>query len=82
MGTLSRDFNTNLAPQCKAFSWDFSRALNIEKLIAPLFRGHEGAGDTNDWCITFMTEGHRPVIVKRAVISSKSGWKLSTIFKV
>ena len=25
-------------------------------------------------------EGHRPVIVKRAVISSKGGWKLSTIF--
>ena len=24
--------------------------------------------------------GHRPVIVKRAVIGSKSGWKLSTIF--
>ena len=25
-------------------------------------------------------EGHRPVIVKRAVIGSKGGWKLSTIF--
>ena len=24
--------------------------------------------------------GHRPVIVKRAVIGSKGGWKLSTIF--
>ena len=26
--------------------------------------------------------GHRPVIVKRAVIGSKGGWKLSTIFKL
>ena len=26
------------------------------------------------------TEGHRPVNVKRAVIGSKGGWKLSTIF--
>ena len=26
------------------------------------------------------TSGHRPVIVKRAVIGSKCGWKLSTIF--
>ena len=25
-------------------------------------------------------QGHRPVIVKRAVIGSKGGWKLSTIF--
>ena len=24
--------------------------------------------------------GHRPVIVKRALIGSKGGWKLSTIF--
>ena len=27
------------------------RALEIEKLKAPLFRGPEGAGETNDWCI-------------------------------
>ena len=27
-----------------------------------------------------MSLGHRPVIVKRAVIGSKGGWKLSTIF--
>ena len=27
-----------------------------------------------------MALGHRPVIVKRAVIGSKGGWKLSTIF--
>ena len=26
------------------------------------------------------TSSHRPVIVKRAVIGSKGGWKLSTIF--
>ena len=27
-----------------------------------------------------MSVGHRPVIVKRAVIGSKGRWKLSTIF--
>ena len=27
-----------------------------------------------------MSLGHRPVIVKRALIGSKGGWKLSTIF--
>ena len=27
-----------------------------------------------------MSLGHRPVIVKRAVIDAKGGWKLSTIF--
>ena len=47
-GAFSRDFTTNLARQCRAFS----RALKIEKLKAPLFRGPEGAGATNDWCIT------------------------------
>ena len=26
------------------------------------------------------TVGHRPVIVKKALIGSKGGWKLSTIF--
>ena len=41
-------FTANVAPQSRAFS----RALEIEKLKAPLFRGPEGAGDTNDWCIT------------------------------
>ena len=46
-GAFSRDFTTNLAPQCRAFS----RALEIEKLKAPLIPGPEGAGDTNDWCI-------------------------------
>ena len=34
-GGSSRDFNTNLAPQCRAFS----RALEIETLKAPLFCG-------------------------------------------
>ena len=41
------DFTTNLARQCRAFS----RALKIEKLKAPLFRGPERAGASNDWCI-------------------------------
>ena len=47
-GAFSGDFTTNLARQCSAFS----RALEIEKLKAPLFRGPEGAGSSNDWCIT------------------------------
>ena len=46
-GLFSGDFTTNLARQCRAFS----RALKIEKLKALLFRGPEGAGATNDWCI-------------------------------
>ena len=44
---FSGDITTNLARQCRAFS----RALKIEKFKAPLFRGPEGAGATNDWCI-------------------------------
>ena len=48
VGAFCRAFTTNVAPQCRAFS----RALEIEKLKAPLFRGPKGAGDTNDWCIT------------------------------
>ena len=47
-GAFRGAFTTNVAPQCRAFS----RALEIEKLKAPLFRGPEGAGDSNDWCIT------------------------------
>ena len=47
-GAFSGDFTTNLSRQCRAFS----RALKIGKLKAPLFRGPEGAGATNDWCIT------------------------------
>ena len=46
-GAFRGAFTTNVAPQCRAFS----RALEIEKLKAPLFRGPEGAGDSNDWCI-------------------------------
>ena len=49
VGSFSGDFTTNLAQQCRAFS----RALKIEKLKAPLFRGPEGAGATNDWCINY-----------------------------
>ena len=37
-GAFSGDFTTNLAWQCRAFS----RALKIEKLKAPLFRGPKG----------------------------------------
>ena len=48
-GAFRGAFTTNVAPQCRAFS----RALKIEKLKAPLFRGPKGAGDTNDRCITF-----------------------------
>ena len=38
-GAISRVFTT----KCKA--------LKIEKLKAPLLRGPEGEGETNDWCI-------------------------------
>ena len=47
-GGFSGNFTTNLVRQCRAFSG----ALIIERLKAPLFRGPEGAGATNDWCIT------------------------------
>ena len=49
-GAFRRAFITNVAPQSMAFS----RALEIEKLKSPLFRGPEGGGgggETNDWCI-------------------------------
>ena len=39
-GAFSGNFTTNLARQCRAFS----RALKIEKLKAPLFRGPRGPG--------------------------------------
>ena len=42
-GAFCGAFTTNVALHC--------RALEIEKLKAPLFCGPEGAGDTNDWCI-------------------------------
>ena len=35
-----------------------SRALKIETLKAPLFRGPEGAWDTNDWCINVVEQHH------------------------
>ena len=54
-GAFSGDFTINLARQCRAFS----RALKIEKLKAPLFRAPEGAGATNDWCITPESRGDR-----------------------
>ena len=54
-GAFRRAFTTNVAPQSRAFS----RALETEKLKAPLFRGPEGAGDTNDWCIRKM-DGNPP----------------------
>ena len=61
-GAYSGDFTTNYARQCRAFS----RALKIGKLKAQLFRGPEGAGATNDWCITPRTlhrevQGSNPV---------------------
>ena len=37
---FSGDFTTNFARQCRAFS----RALEFEKIKAPLFRGPEGGG--------------------------------------
>ena len=46
-GAFSRDFTTNLARRCRAFT----RALKNEKLKARPFPGPGGAGDTNDWCI-------------------------------
>ena len=46
-GALSRDFIINLSPQCR----EFSRALQTEKLEAPLFLVPVWAGTTNDWCI-------------------------------
>ena len=51
-GAFSGDFTTNLQKKCRAFS----RALKIEKLKVPLFRGPEGAGATNDWCINYFRE--------------------------
>ena len=47
-GAFRRAFTTNVAPQYRVFS----RALDIEKLKIPLFRGPERTGDTNDRCIT------------------------------
>ena len=43
-----------MAPQSRAFT----RALEVEKFKALLFRGLEGAGDTNDWCIIVVEQHH------------------------
>ena len=61
-GAFIGDFTTNLARQCRAFS----RALKIEKLKAPLFRGPRGAGATNDWCIIELSalELHHPLFTQ------------------
>ena len=56
-GAFCGALTTNVAPQCRAFS----RALEIEKLKAPLFRGPEGDGDSNDWCI-YYTEKEQFII--------------------
>ena len=53
-GAFRRAFTTNVAPQCRAFS----RALEIEKLKAPIFCGPKGAGETYDWCITVVEQQH------------------------
>ena len=53
-GAFCRVFTTNVSPQCRAFS----RASEIKKLKALLFRGLEGAGDTNDWCIILVEQHH------------------------
>ena len=43
-GAFRRAFTTNVTPQCRALSRTLSRALEIEKLKAPLFQGPEGGG--------------------------------------
>ena len=73
-GAFSGGFTTNLARQCRAFS----RALKIEKLKAPLFRGPEGAGATNDWCITWeiTQQIDRACTVRVNSLSQKKGTQL------
>ena len=52
---------TNLAPHCGAFS----RALKIDNIKGPLFPGPEGAGNTNGWCINWMSleQGKGPTVI-------------------
>ena len=45
---FSKDFTTNLNPEC----WAFSRALKIDKLKAPLLPSPIEAIDTIDWFMT------------------------------
>ena len=54
-------FTTNLAPHFGAFS----RALKNEKIKVPLFPGPEGAGNTNGWCINWMSieQGKGPMVI-------------------
>ena len=59
-GAFSGGFTTNFARECRAFS----RALKIEKLKAPLFRGPEGTGASNDWCINM--EAHYGISIPSA----------------
>ena len=48
LGHLAEILQQIWPPQYRAFS----RALEIKKLKAPLFPGHKGTGDTNDWYIS------------------------------
>ena len=66
-------FTAIVAPQCRAFS----RALEIEKLKAPLFGGPEGAGDTNDWCIIL-----KAAPVKQHIFSPKTAHIFSYFCKI
>ena len=65
-GAFRGVFTTNVAPQC----WAFSRALEIKKLKAPLFRGPEGAGDTNYWRISCMICAFVFAYAKKKTVSS------------
>ena len=56
-GAFSGGFTTNLARQCRAFS----RALKIEKVNAPLFRGPEGAGATMTGALYVIHNAHEYV---------------------
>ena len=46
-GAFCRDFTEKKSPQCRAYT----RALQMEKSISPLFPGPKGAVVANDWCI-------------------------------
>ena len=75
-GAFSRDFTTNLAPQCRAFS----RSLKIEKLTAPLFPGPEGLGDTNDWSIN--TEISTPFQIETDTFSDNLRYYSKSVFAI
>ena len=67
-GAFSRNFTTNLIPQCRAFG----RALKNETLKAPLTPGPEGAGDTIDCCIihSVLLMGHFQTMLTKIIISA------------